>query len=78
MVDTGMPLTIISNGPIGPVSGLNGLNDYFSDYTYRQGILPEFCTEYRSEALQAAVNSWCKIQVLTLYYRGSVCDAQDL
>ncbi len=33
-----MPLTIISNGPIGPVSGLNGLNDYFSDYTYRQGI----------------------------------------
>ncbi len=27
-------------------------------------FIPEFCTKYRSEALQAAVDSWCKIQVI--------------
>ena len=29
-------------------------------------LLPESCTKYRSKALQAAVDSWCKIQVLIL------------
>ena len=28
-------------------------------------LLPESCTKYRSEALQAAVDSWCKIQVIS-------------
>jgi hypothetical protein len=27
-------------------------------------LIPESCTKYRSEALQAAVDSWCKIQVI--------------
>jgi hypothetical protein len=27
-------------------------------------LIPEFCTKYCSEALQAAVDSWCKIQVI--------------
>ena len=26
-------------------------------------LKPEFCTKYRSEAFQAVVDSWCKIQV---------------
>jgi hypothetical protein len=31
---------------------------------YAKKFVPESCTKYRSEALQAAVDSWCKIQVV--------------
>jgi hypothetical protein len=27
-------------------------------------LIPESCTKYRSEAQKAAVDSWCKIQVI--------------
>ncbi len=31
-----------------------------------QNILPEFFSKYRSEALRAAVDIWCKIQVIII------------
>ncbi len=32
---------------------------------FEKELIPESCTKYRSEALQAAVDSWCKIQVIS-------------
>jgi hypothetical protein len=42
---------------------LAGLSGYIFEESFK--LIPESCTKYRSEALQAAVDSWCKIQVIT-------------
>jgi hypothetical protein len=34
------------------------------DLTFTYIFIPESCTKYHSEALQAVVDSWCKIQVI--------------
>jgi hypothetical protein len=34
------------------------------DLTFKYVFIPESCTKYHSEALQAVVDSWCKIQVI--------------